>query len=341
MRQQCLSLFCHDVMFEARRVTYSPAVTLVPTYECFNRCSYCNFRTDPHQDRWLSLEKAQQYLQQARQHGVIEALILSGEVHPHSSRRADWFQLIYDLCKLALSLGLLPHTNVGPLSEAEMSALRSVNVSMGLMVEQVTPSLLQDVHRYAPSKLPTVRLEQLEQAGRLQIPFTTGLLLGIGESEQDRWDTLDAIAACHDRWGHIQEVILQPHQPGSRQVQGYEPFVADALADFVTIAKQRLPPEIVIQIPPNLMDSQAYVLQAIANGARDLGGIGPLDEVNPDYPHPTAASLAQLLQSAGWELRPRLPIHKRYLDWLTDSLQTITRQWQQQVDAESHIWVER
>lgn len=322
-----------------RRVTYSPAFTLVPTYECFNRCTYCNFRVDPYQDQWLSLEIAAQYLQWARSHGVIEILILSGEVHPQNARRTAWFQHIYDLCQLTLDMGLLPHTNVGPLSEAEMLALRSVNVSMGLMVEQVTPVLQQTVHRHAPSKRPEVRLQQLEQAGRLQIPFTTGLLLGIGESENDRRDTLKAIAACHDRWGHIQEVILQPHQPGNRQTQRHTSFAANALADFVMVARQHLPREIVIQIPPNLIASPAYVLKALAHGARDLGGIGPLDEVNPDYPHPTSAALVKLLQPAGWELYPRLPVHKHYLDWLPDGLQNLVRQWQHQIERQGSVQV--
>ena len=164
-----------------RHITYSPAYTLVPTYECFNRCSYCNFRVDPHQDSWLTIEKAQSILQKLQQQSVCEILILSGEVHPQSSRRPSWFRRIYDLCQLALSMGFLPHTNVGPLSFSEMETLKTVNASMGLMLEQITPDLLSTVHRHAPSKLPQLRLKQLEWAGKLKIPFTTGILLGIGE----------------------------------------------------------------------------------------------------------------------------------------------------------------
>lgn len=107
-----------------RLVTYSPAYTLVPTYECFNRCTYCNFRVDPGQDTWMSLETAAQILQPLQSQGVIEILILSGEVHPQHPRRAAWLQRIYDLCELALSLGFLPHTNAGPLSFAEMAQLK-------------------------------------------------------------------------------------------------------------------------------------------------------------------------------------------------------------------------
>lgn len=146
---------------------------------------------------------------------VTEILILSGEVHPRHPRRSLWFQRIFNLCQLALSLGFLPHTNVGPLSEEEMASLKTVNVSMGLMLEQVTPKLLETVHRHAPSKQPERRLLQLELAGKLGIPFTTGVLLGIGETPLDWCNSLREIARIHSRWGHIQEVILQPQRLGS------------------------------------------------------------------------------------------------------------------------------
>ncbi|MFM7425906.1 MAG: radical SAM protein, partial [Elainella sp.] len=158
-------------------ITYSPAYTLVPTYECFNRCTYCNFRVDPGQDTWLSLTEAERILQTLQTQGVIEILILSGEVHPQHSQRQSWFQRLYDLGELALSLGFLPHTNAGPLSFAEMQRLQQLNVSLGLMLEQITPALMQTVHRHAPSKSPALRIQQLDWAGQLRIPFTTGLLL--------------------------------------------------------------------------------------------------------------------------------------------------------------------
>ncbi|NEQ97698.1 MAG: 7,8-didemethyl-8-hydroxy-5-deazariboflavin synthase subunit CofG, partial [Cyanothece sp. SIO2G6] len=182
-------------------VTYSPAYTVVPTYSCFNRCSYCNFRTDANQSPLLTLDMVRQTLTTLEGKGVMEVLILSGEVHPQSAQRPYWFQRIFDICRLALELGFLPHTNVGPLSYAELIQIKRVNVSMGLMLEQMTPMLLQSVHRHSPSKVPEVRQQQLEWAGKLKIPFTTGLLLGLGESAQDRLDTLEAIAQSHNRWG--------------------------------------------------------------------------------------------------------------------------------------------
>jgi len=255
----------------------------------------------------------------------IELLILSGEVHPESPRRTAWFRRIYDLCALALDRGFLPHTNVGPLDRAEMEQLKQVNVSMGLMLEQLTPRLLDTVHRRSPSKHPATRLAQLELAGELRIPFTTGLLLGIGETQADRLETLDAIARVHDRWQHIQEVILQPHSPGQRQDDPGMAFNLDHLPDLVAIARQRLPDSITIQIPPNLLvrpDPRPEILLAcLEAGARDLGGLSPCDEVNPDYEHPTPDRLQASLAPHGWQLRPRLPVYPRYLPWLSPALQ--------------------
>ncbi|MBE9017592.1 7,8-didemethyl-8-hydroxy-5-deazariboflavin synthase subunit CofG [Chroococcidiopsidales cyanobacterium LEGE 13417] len=308
-------------------VTYSPAYTLVPTYECFNRCSYCNFRTAPGQSPWMALESAAKILRGLQKQGVCEILILSGEVHPRSPRRNAWFERIYQLCELALKLGFLPHTNAGPLSFAEMERLKSVNVSMGLMLEQLTPELLKTVHQHAPSKMPQLRLQQLEWAGKLQIPFTTGLLLGIGETETDWWDTLEAIASLHQRWGHIQEVILQPHSPGSQQSFDAPAFNPHQLPEVITQAREILPSDITIQIPPNLVLDSQWLLACIEAGARDLGGISPKDEVNPDYPHLSAPKLIKILEPAGWQLVPRLPVYSQYDNWLTPQLQMAVKQW--------------
>lgn len=341
----------------SRVVTYSPAYTLVPTYECFNRCTYCNFRIDPGKNSWLTLPAARVQLKKLQtrwfagisacgcdeQEGVCEILILSGEVHPNSSRRQAWLQLIYELCELTLSMGFLPHTNVGPLSFVEMTRLKAVNVSMGLMLEQLTPHLLQTVHRYAPSKIPEVRLQQLEWAGKLQIPFTTGLLLGIGETRNDWWETLEAIARVHERWGHIQEVILQPHSLGSQQTWdvAFDPY---QLPEVVAIAREILPPEITLQIPPNLVNSSEWLIACLEAGVRDLGGIGPKDEVNPDYPHPSYQALTKILEPAGWQLKPRLPIYPQYYSWLSERAQTVVKRWQTMIkpdeDKNSGIFVE-
>ncbi len=266
-------------------------------------------------------------MRQLQSQCVCEILILSGEVHPHSSRRQAWLQLIYDLCELALSLGFMPHTNAGPLSFAEMQQLKTVNISMGLMLEQLTPQLLQTVHRQAPSKVPEIRLQQLTWAGELGIPFTTGLLLGIGEIQQDWWETLEAIAHIHSCYGHIQEVILQPHSPGSQQTFDAPAFDPHQLPYVIASAREILPPDITIQIPPNLVKDSNWLLACLDAGARDLGGIGPKDEVNPDYPHTDHQRLREILEQAGWQLVPRLPVYPQYDSWLPQRLQTAVKQW--------------
>lgn len=313
----------------SRQITYSPAYTLVPTYECFNHCSYCNFRVQPGSAPWLNLEQAQAKLDTL---DVIEILILSGEVHPQSQRRSGWIQRIYELCQLALTSGFLPHTNAGPLNLKEMTQLRQVNVSMGLMLEQLTPALLDGVHRHAPSKQPGVRLQQLHWAGQLQIPFTTGLLLGIGETETDWAETLVAIANLHQQYGHIQEVIFQPHQPGQRQQQLAPPCDDRMLLKAVEIGRQLLPNDVAIQIPPNLVQAPDMLIACLDAGATDLGGIGPIDEVNPSYLHQTLTELTALLQANNYTLTPRLPVYPQYDVWLPQPLQKKVQPWRTRLD---------
>ncbi|WP_448561283.1 7,8-didemethyl-8-hydroxy-5-deazariboflavin synthase subunit CofG [Trichothermofontia sp.] len=318
-----------------RTVTYSPAYTIVPTYECFNRCSYCNFRVDPGQDTWLPLTVARDRLLALQTTGVIEILILSGEVHPDSPRRSAWFEHIYQLGQLALELGFLPHTNAGPLTLAEMARLKTVNVSLGLMLEQITPRLMATVHRHAPSKAPEKRLEQLVWAGELGIPFTTGILVGIGETEAERRESLQAIAAIHARWGHIQEVILQPHRQGYAQTWLGPHLEPRDFPQIITEARQLLPPSITIQVPPNLLPNPSFLIACLEAGARDLGGLGPKDEVNPDYPYPSVFDLKTQLAAAGWQLVPRLPVYPQYdfggspagSPWLLPATQAAVAHW--------------
>lgn len=319
-------------------ITYSPAYTIVPTYECFNRCTYCNFRAEPGQSPWMTLSEARTIFQGLKNQNhqqnqiVCEILILSGEVHPNSSRRQEWFKLIYNLCELALEMGFLPHTNAGPLSFGEMQALKQVNVSMGLMLEQITPKLSENVHKYAPSKLPEVRLQQLQWAGELQVPFTTGILLGIGEEKSDRTRSLEAISRIHQRYNHIQEVILQPYSPGSQQsddAQGFDPL---QLPEVIAEARKILPADIAIQIPPNLVADRQWLSACLEAGASDLGGISPKDEVNPDYPHPKVEILKKHLETTGFQLVPRLPIYQQFDRYLSQEIQTKVQQWRHNIN---------
>ena len=302
-------------------ITYSLAYTIIPTYECFNRCDYCNSRNDIGSSSKLTLSQTSKILARLSGKAISEILILSGEVPLNSPLRQEWFSRIKEICELALSVGFLPHSNVGILSWDEMKQFKEINVSMGLMLEQVTPKLLSTVHKNAPSKDPGLRLQQLEWAGELKIPFTTGLLLGIGETVAERQETLEAIAALQQRWGNIQEVILQPHSQGTQQSYEASSFNLAQLPEVVAIARKILPASITIQIPPNLVNQPKLLLECLDAGARDLGGIGPKDEVNPDYPHPTAESLRGILEPAGWNLIPRLPVYPQYFSWLSVDLQ--------------------
>jgi 7,8-didemethyl-8-hydroxy-5-deazariboflavin synthase len=313
-------------------ITFSPAHTIVPSYECFNRCTYCNFRLDPEANDLLTKSDLLDMLKQLNIERVAEILVLSGEVHPKSRERTKWFAKIKEVCELALTSGFLPHTNVGPLSWSEMQQLKKVNVSMGLMLEQINPKFMETVHKYAPNKEPKLRSQQLEWAGELKIPFTTGILLGIGETHSDIIDSCEEIARIHQKWGHIQEVILQPHSIGTRQILDAPSFDPQQLPAIIAQAKTILPSGIAIQIPPNLLPDASFLLECLSSGATDLGGVSPIDEVNPDYPHPTYESLSAILQSAGWSLKARLPVYPQYYSWLSSDLQKA-------IDKKKRSWI--
>jgi len=368
---------------ENTTVTFSPACTLVPTYECFNSCTYCNFKTNLPSDgntrAWLSRATALQQLEEferlytAVQEGpeggcgaggssmLCEVLVMSGEVAPRSARRDKWLQNAIATCHAALDRGLLPHTNIGPLSREEMLRLRGVNASMGLMLEQVTPSLMQGphgVHRFALSKEPTARLQQLRQAGELRIPFTTGVLLGIGESAEDSRDSIRAIAEIAEEFGHIQEVILQPHSQGaSQQNQNMPHYDVTKLPHLVDFARGALPSDVVVQVPPNLVskssdgalpsnrcmlsaaasaapsDSIAVLVDCLHAGARDIGGLGPKDEVNPEWSFPGPVALHHVLAGCGFNLKARTPVHDRFVsaEWLAGGMLPMVQAWQRKL----------
>ena len=313
-------------------VTYSECYTVVPTYECFNNCTYCSFKEpiSTKRPRWKDLEAMRDDLAAVVDDGVCEVLVLGGEVRPDAPNRKAWHALAVAVCEAALDLGLLPHTNIGPLSFQEMDALAEVNASMGLMLEQVAPALRAPgaVHHRAPSKDPALRLEQLDMAGRIQIPFTTGILCGIGETADDRLDSLDAIAESHGRYSHIQEVIVQPFSPDpSTRFKGGDPVDMPAL---VAAARSRLPDDVRVQVPPNLVGSGdgGDLVRCLENGARDVGGISPVDHVNRRYDFPPLPRLRASLAASGFDLQPRLPVHDAFVPWLRPRvLDVYRRRW--------------
>ncbi len=297
-------------------VRWSPSVTLVPTHACFNACTYCSFRRPPGTAPLLTTAEAREQL--VRRPQASEVLLLSGETAPASPQRAAWFARLLALSREALAMGRLPHTNAGPLSLQEMAALGRLNPSLGLMLEGLGPAY-DRLHRAAPSKRLERRIGQLVQAGRLGIPLTTGLLLGVGETPADRRRALELLAGLQRRWGHLQEVILQPWRPDGAQARPLDAKEQGAVLDTIRLARRLLPPEVNLQLPANLWPLDGLV-DAIAAGINDLGGIDVQDVINPAYPQPSPAQLSAHLAAAGWQLRPRLCVQPAWIAWLPPAL---------------------
>src|SRR5262245_64601151 len=308
-------------------VTYSPKVFLPVTNLCRDRCTYCTFRKDPGDpDAWTMLpEDIAAWSVRGRALGCKEALLCLGDKPEIAFREyratlaslghATTAEYVERASAIALECGLLPHTNAGLLTGDEMARLRDVNVGLGLLLENVSPRLRErgQVHQWAPDKEPALRLRMLEEAGALRIPFTTGLLLGIGETLAERVDTLLAIRDCHRRHGHVQEVIVQSFRakPTIPLADAPEPDALD-LARTVAVARLVLDPEVSVQAPPNLSPADHRLL--LAAGINDWGGISPLtrDYVNPEAPWPHVAALAATCQAEGFLLTERLPVYPAF-----------------------------
>ena len=313
-----------------RTVTYSPKVFLPVTNLCRDRCTYCTFRKDPDDpDAWtMTPDEIAAWSARGRALGCKEALLCLGDkpevVFPRYRSTLAGLghrttaEYVHRACTIALAEGLLPHTNAGILSFDEMARLKDVNVSLGLMLESVSPRLRGrgEVHQWAPDKEPAVRLRMLREAGELQIPFTTGLLIGIGETLAERVDTLLAIRDLHRAHGHVQEVIVQNFRakPTIGRADAPEPEAAD-LARTIAVARLLLDPEVSVQAPPNLSAPDDHDL-LLAAGLHDWGGMSPLtpDYVNPEAPWPHVTALAVRCRAAGYGLRERLPIYPTYVE---------------------------
>jgi len=318
-------------------VTYSPKVFLPITNLCLDRCSYCTFRKDPDSpEAWTMLpEEIRDWSRRGRARGCIEALMCLGDKPERAYKayrqtlavlgHASTIDYVAQCCQLALAEGLLPHTNAGVMTHDELEQLRPVNVSMGLMLESVSARLRErgGAHQQAPDKDPAVRLAMLRDAGRLRIPFTTGILLGIGETLAERVESLRAIADLQTEFGHIQEIIVQNFRakPATRMAAAPEPESAD-VARTLAVARLMLP-DMNIQAPPNLSPHDHRLF--LAAGINDWGGISPLtlDYVNPEAPWPQVQALAATCAAAGFTLTPRLPVYPQYLEgsaWIDPAL---------------------
>jgi len=312
-----------------RVVTFSPKVFIPLTRLCRDFCSYCTFRQDPASAESLYLEP-EQVLAVARAGqalGCTEALFTLGERPEQRYPEAQaWLnqrgyrttlEYLTQMCRLVLEeTSLLPHANPGTMSRRELAALQPYNPSMGLMLESTSPRLYATggPHELAPSKRPRVRLRTIELAGELGIPFTSGLLIGIGETRQERIDALLRLRELHQRFGHLQEVIIQNFRAKPRTRMANAPDASSGeLLWTVAVARLLLGPQANIQVPPNL-STQDYEIY-LGAGSNDWGGVSPLtiDYVNPEAPWPQLAELQRRTEAAGFELRPRLPVYPEYL----------------------------
>jgi FO synthase len=310
-------------------LTFSPKVFLPITNLCRNRCDYCSFRRSPGDPgEWtMSPEEIRSWLDRAREQGCIEALFCLGDTPETGFReyrallRSWGHERTVDYLRWAaeeaLAAGLLPHTNAGILSREDMAALRPVNVSLGLMLENVSDRLCEKgmPHHRAPDKRPAKRIQMTREAGELHIPFTSGLLIGIGETVEERVDTILTIRRLQRQYGHIGEVIVQNFRSHPDTPMGFatEP-TPDELVATIALARLILDDGVSVQAPPNLNPaSTATLIQA---GINDFGGISPVspDYINPQHPWPFLARLREACEAEGFRLEPRLPVYPSHLD---------------------------
>ena len=314
--------------FKTNIVTYSRKVFLPLTNLCRDYCGYCTFRRDPGDPgaHTMTPDEVLKIAREGEKLGCTEALFSLGDkpelIFPEMRETLrhlgykSTLQYLEAMCELVLrETSLLPHPNPGLLSAEWITRLAAVSPSMGLMLETTNASMLEKeaAHDNAPDKLPLKRLRTIEEAGKQNVPFTTGLLIGIGETLDDRVETLLAIRELHHRYGHIQEVIVQNFRakPGIPMRNWPEPTRGEMLR---TVAVARLlMPNMNIQAPPNL--SAPYYDDLLDAGINDWGGISPLtpDFINPEKPWPHLEQLRSRTEAKGFELQQRLPVYPEFL----------------------------
>ncbi len=335
-------------MTAVRRITFSRNYTLSLSRTCQCYCKYCAFAT--HRAHIHPPEEVERRLDQAVRRNCKELLVLTGErpeVNPEVAQRLaawghdDFTAYVVWACERALERGILPHTNLGALGREDLARLREVTASQGLMLESASERLMETVHAGSPTKHPAARLATIAAAGELRIPFTSGILVGIGETEEERVASLEALAEVHARHGHLQEVILQNFVPHPRYYgrevaeiadaaarrrwesgisNGHNPLPAPEWSCPVTIddmgrliaEARRLMPDVGIQVPPNLSDWWGDLVEA---GATDLGGLSANgDHISPEHAFPSPHELRKTLSPKGFALTERLCVYPQYMD---------------------------
>jgi FO synthase len=321
-------------------VTYSKKVFIPLTHLCRDVCHYCTFAQAPRTLKapYMTLDEVLSVARAGAEQGCKEALFTLGEkpeLRYPAAREAleamgyeTTLQYLHDAAAAVLSeTGLLPHLNPGTMTPGEMATLRSVSPSMGIMLESASDRLTEKgmPHHGSPDKVPALRLQTLEDAGEARIPFTTGILIGIGETRLERIESLVAIRALHERYGHIQEIIVQNFRakPDTRMAQAPEPDL-DELLWTIAVTRVLFGPDMSVQAPPNL--SPGVLPRIVAAGINDWGGVSPLtpDFVNPEAPWPHLDELARETSLAGKHLHERLTIYPAYASdpatWVDETL---------------------
>lgn len=312
------------------RVTVSRNLFIPLTNLCRNRCTYCTFAKMPDDEdaHTYSLEEVEETIRGGVATGCIEALMCLGdkpEIAYGSYREmlagrglTSTTDLLVEACKRTVETGMLPHTNAGILSKQEMARLRPWNASMGLMLETTSRRLREKgmPHFHAPDKEPATRIKMHEEAGELKIPFTTGMLLGIGENDSERVDTLLTIRDLALRYHHIQEAIIQPFHPKpDTKMRNVASLSDELVVGWVALARLIIPAEVHVQAPPNL--GRGVLPKLLRAGIDDWGGVSPvtIDFINPEAPWPALRQLRDETAAAGFELHERGPV---YPDWILD-----------------------
>ena len=313
-----------------REITFSRNIFIPLTNLCRNRCAYCTFAKGikAEEAKTYALEEVRRCSAEAASLGCKEALFCLGD-KPEIAYRGHraWLrergyettnEYLVEACRVSFEAGMFPHTNAGVLSAGELAALRPLNASMGLMLESVSPRLRQrgQAHYYAPDKDPAVRIEMTREAGRQRIPFTSGILIGIGESPAERMDTLFCIEALQREGGHIQEVIVQNFHPKPGTPMADWPTPSDeVMAGTTALARLILGPAMNLQAPPNLSPTALELL--VRSGLNDWGGVSPvtIDFINPEAPWPALDTLRARTEAAGYTLRER---HAVYPDFIRE-----------------------
>jgi 7,8-didemethyl-8-hydroxy-5-deazariboflavin synthase CofG subunit len=325
-------------IFKGNVISYSRKIFIPITTLCKDNCLYCIYKKEPDKGgRYLELDEIIDITKRGLELGCTEALLMTGErpeikyaearnflKNKNVSSTVEW---LYNISKILLDLGILTHTNAGLLTSYEMEKLKKYNASLGLMLENISERFMQKgmPHEFSPSKNPKLRIKVIEEAGKLKIPFTTGILLGIGETPEEAIRSLFVIRAIHQKYGHIQEVIIQPFIPKKgTAMESFSPPSERYFLKFLALSRIILE-EMNLQAPPNLY---LNVRQLIKAGVNDLGGISPLtiDYVNPEKPWPRIEFIRKELARDGFVLKQRLPVYPEYLNkngFLSDEVKKI------------------